>query len=135
MKTIYSTMYRKLMRLLPELGQITESAKLKAEGFMDLNVDILRRESTFTDIALSHYYRHPSGDMIPDPDMELRVWNYGAVEALAIQDMAGYTRVYHDRDDRIVVDPVAKKSLNAFLNTWLSNLIEQGHALVEQDAP
>lgn len=136
MKTdIYTAMHHKLMRLIPELPQIAESAKLVAEGYMDLNLDILRRTERYTDVALSHYYRHPSGDMIPDPDMEVRVWNYGAVEALTIQDMAGYVRVYDDIDGRTVVYPVAKKSLNSFLNTWLGNLIEQGHRLVEKDAP
>lgn len=134
-KDIYTAMHRKLMRLIPELPQIAEHAKLVAEGYMDLNVDILRRTATYTDLALSHYYKHPSGDMIADPDMEVRVWHFGAVEALTIQDMAGYLRVYGEVDGRKVVYPVVKKSLNAFLNTWLGNLIEQGHRLEEKDAP
>ncbi|GMW05877.1 MAG: DUF1249 domain-containing protein [Gammaproteobacteria bacterium] len=134
-KDIYTVMHRKLIRLIPELPQIAEHAKLVAEGYMDLNVDILRRTEAYTDLALSHYYKHPSGDMIADPDMEIRVWNYGAVEALAFQDIGGYRRVYDDVDGRAVVYPVVKKSLNSFLNLWLGNLIEQGHRMVERDAP
>jgi uncharacterized protein YqiB (DUF1249 family) len=49
--------------------------------------------------------------------------------------MAGYNRVYGEVDGRKVVYPVSKRALNSFLNTWLGNLIEQGHRLVEKDAP
>ena len=91
---LYENMHRKLMRIIPNLTDIRESAKLKAEGYMDLNVDVLNRTATYTDIALSHYYRHPTGDMVADPDMEIRVWHYGAIEALAFQDFFGYKRVY-----------------------------------------
>ncbi|MBK9131256.1 MAG: DUF1249 domain-containing protein [Gammaproteobacteria bacterium] len=133
MNTIYESMHRKLMRLLPGLPDIAEHATLKAEGFMDLNVDILNRTDTYTDLALSHYYRHPSGDMIADPDMEIRVWNHGAVEALSFQDSFGYRVVYHDDGNRRLVDPRAKRDLNAFLNTWLSNLLAQGHRIVQKD--
>jgi uncharacterized protein YqiB (DUF1249 family) len=73
--------------------------------------------------------------MIADPDMEIRVWHYGAIEALAFQDFFGYKRVYKTDGERTLVYPTIKKSLNGFLNTWLSNIIEQGHTLVEQDAP
>ncbi|MCL4781013.1 MAG: DUF1249 domain-containing protein [Gammaproteobacteria bacterium] len=136
MKTdIYTAMHRKLLRLIPNLADIREHAKLKANGYMDLNVDILYKTEKYTRIALSHYYKHPSGDMIADPDMEVRIWNYGAVEALSYQDAFGYRRVYEDAEDGTVVYPVVKKSLNSFLNTWLSNLIEQGHTVVEKDAP
>jgi len=132
---IYTAMHRKLMRLIPELPQIAEHAKLVAEGYMDLNVDILHRTVSYTDLALSHYYKHPSGDMIADPDMEIRVWAHGAVEALAFQDCFGYKRVYEQDGERTLVYPAVKQSLNSFLNTWLSNLLEQGHCLIEKDAP
>ncbi len=56
---LYENMYRKLMQLIPDLPEIQEHAKLKAEGFMDLNVDILHRTASYTDVALSHYYKHP----------------------------------------------------------------------------
>jgi uncharacterized protein YqiB (DUF1249 family) len=135
MSNLHETMYRKLTRLLPNLVDITESATLRAEGFMDLHVDILLRKDTYSDIALSHYHRHPSGDNIADPDMEVRVWNYGAVEALTFQDGFGYRVVYHEEGDRILVDLRAKKDLNSFLNSWLSNLLSQGHARETEISP
>jgi len=45
-------------------------------------------------------------------------------EALTYQDFFGYRRVYPEPGQ---VDLQAKKELNSFLNTWLSNLLTQGH--------
>ena len=52
-----------------DLNAIPEAKKSQVSGFMDLNLDRLSRDGSVTVIALSHYYKHPSGDMIPDPDM------------------------------------------------------------------
>jgi len=40
---------------------------------LDLNLDILQRQPDRILIALSHYWKHGSGDMIADPDMEIAV--------------------------------------------------------------
>ena len=105
---------------------------LKADGYMDLNVDILERTNECVLIALSHYYKHDSGDMIADPDMEVKLYpSRGMAEAMTYQDGFGYRQVYHDPDLDTgkfrKVDPRAKKELNSFLNQWISNLLQQGH--------
>jgi len=124
---IYTTIYTKLYRLIPTLDTLAESTKLKADGFMDLNVDILHRDQEKTVIALSHYYRHSSGDMIADPDMEVRILHQQHMaEALTYQDSFGYRVVYPTEGK---VAPRAKKDLNRFLNQWLTNLLNQGHTL------
>lgn len=41
---------------------------------MDLNCDVLEVGQDYRRIALSHYWKHDSGDMIPDPDMEIAVF-------------------------------------------------------------
>jgi uncharacterized protein YqiB (DUF1249 family) len=95
---------------------------------MDLNLDVLRRGPTKTIIALSHYYKHPSGDMIADPDMVLAVYSDKAMaEALSYQDSFGYQEVYSQGG--AMVDVRAKRELNQFLMQWLSNLIVQGHRI------
>lgn len=122
----YEDNYEKLIRLIPDLesGKF-EAKKLKADGFMDLNVDLLLCEKHRILVALSHYYKHPSGDMIADPDMELAVYpDRKMAEALSYQDMFGYRRVYPSEDQ---VDLRAKQELNSFLSQWLSNLLSQGH--------
>lgn len=122
----YETNYQKLIRLIPDLESGNfEAKKLRAEGFMDLNVDLLLCEKHRILVALSHYYKHPSGDMIADPDMEIAVYpDRKMAEALSYQDFFGYRRVYPSEDQ---VDPRAKKELNSFLGQWLSNLLSQGH--------
>jgi uncharacterized protein YqiB (DUF1249 family) len=127
-RDIHARMFHKLLDVIPDLLTIEESGKSKVDGFMDLNLDILHRRPDRIIIALSHYYKHPSGDMIADPDMELAVHpQQEKIEALAYQDIWGYRRVYGD--DGATVDVRAKRDLNAFLNQWLTNLIHQGHGI------
>ena len=132
---IYETIYKKLYRLIPTLDSIEvgNAVTLKADAFMDLHVDVLHvgtyKDMACTRIALSHDYRHPSGDLIPDPDMEVAIYpKLCMAEALTYQDSFGYQEVYPDLHH---VRPQLKKELNRFLSQWLSNLLQQGHQQVE----
>jgi uncharacterized protein YqiB (DUF1249 family) len=127
-RDIYARIFQKLKQVVPDLLTIEESGKSTVEGYMDLNLDVIYKRSNRIIIALSHYYRHPSGDMIPDPDMQIAVYpKLEQAEALAFQDCYSYRRVYGD--DNTTEDIKAKKELNAFLDLWLTNLIEQGHCI------
>ena len=127
-RDIYARLYQKLKQVVPDLLTIEESGKSKVEGFMDLHLDVIYKRSNRIIIALSHYYRHSSGDMIPDPDVQLAVYpKLEQAETLAYQDSFCYREVY--RDDQGTEDIKAKKELNAFLDQWLSNLIELGHCI------
>lgn len=129
MSKTYEQLYKKIYKLIPTLDSIEpgEGVKLKSEGFMDLNVDVLWRDQDKTTIALSHYYRHPSGDQVPDPDMEIAIHHkLKMAEALSFQYIWGYRQVYPEPG---MVAPKAKQELNSFLNQWLNNLAMQGHKL------
>jgi len=127
-RDMHTRIFRKLLKVIPDLLTIEGSAKSVVEGFMDLHFDILYCEPDRMFIALSHYYRHPSGDMVADPDMEIAVYpEREMAEAIAYQDSLVYRRVYSDYET--VVDVKAKRELNAFLNQWLTNLIQQGHCI------
>ena len=129
-KMLPEQLYRKIQQIIPNLEQLEpgEAVKLKSEGFMDLNVDILSRDGDTVVIAMSHYYKHPSGDMIPDPDMEIAIYpKIKMAEALSYQDSFGYRQVYPDFPEKNRYYPKAKQELNSFLNTWLRNLKMQGH--------
>lgn len=129
---LQSRIYHKLLDVVPDLLTIEEHGKSVVENTMDLNLDVLQRTPTKIVIALSHYWKHPSGDMIPDPDMVLAVYpGLEQAEALSYQDFYGYQEVYQQEMGR--VDTRAKHSLNAFLNTWLRNLILQGHQILADD--
>lgn len=127
---IYELIYRKLNKLIPGLEDLKagESRKSSAgEGFMDLHLDVLDKTDDYIIIALSHYYTQ-NGDMIADPDMEIKIFNKnrGMAEALTYQDSRCYQRVY---PDAYHVIPKLKKSLNNFLNRWLRNCLQQKHFL------
>jgi uncharacterized protein YqiB (DUF1249 family) len=125
---LYQQIYKKLLVVVPSLLTIEESGKSVVVGYMDLNLDVLKRSTDKTVIALSHYYKHPSHDMIADPDMELAVYpTRGMAEALSYQDSYGYRVVYSEGGTK--VDVRARRDLNQFLNQWLSNLKEQGHGI------
>lgn len=127
-REIHTRLFHKLRDVVPDLLTIEESGKSIVEGYMDLNLDVLHRRSSRIIVALSHYYKHPSGDMIPDPDMQIAVYpKLEHAEALAYQDCYCYREVYSD--DEGTEDTKAKKELNAFLDQWLTNLIEQGHSI------
>ena len=125
-KDIHFRIFLKLLEVIQDLLTIEVAGKSVVENYMELNLDILHRGPDRIVIALSQYYLHPSGDMIADPDMVIRVNPLEEkAEALSYQDIWGYRQVYVE--DGIKVDVKAKRELNWFLNQWLSNLIKQGH--------
>ncbi len=116
--------YRKLSVLLPSLPAIPVYDKSTVPGLMELHLDRLDNNGGIYTVALSHYYRHPSGDMIPDPDMTMRVdTSTRSIEALTYQDIYRYDQVCIDGE----ADQSIRKSLNHFLSQWLQNCIDQGH--------
>ena len=119
--------YRRLIRVIPSLYSIKESCKSEAPGFMDFHLDILQRKGDVLRIAISHYYKHQSGDMIPDPDMEVMVnRKTETAEALTYQDTYGYQEVYSEDGS---CNQSLQRSLDEFLLMWLNNLYEQGHKI------
>lgn len=93
---------------------------------MDLGFDLLSKEDDSVTFALSHYYKHHSGDMIPDPDMVIHVNTKDkAVDPISYQDIYLYQNVYMENQRNIELEV----ELRVFLNIWVINLIEQGHTL------
>ena len=124
---IQTMIYYKLLDVVPDLLSIAEAGKSKRAGYMDLGFDVLYRSPEKLVIALSHYYRHPSGDMIPDPDMEIAVFiKQEHAEAMTFQDAFGYQSVGSDESEH---SNSRQRDMNRFLSQWLSNLIIQGHRI------
>ena len=119
--------FRKLLKVVPDLLAMEEHGKSVVDGFMDFSVDVLHRTPERIIIALSHYYKHHSGDMIADPDMEVAVYpSCEYAEALTYQDSFGYQSVTQDSGQ---VNVRLQGDLNRFLSQWLTNLIQQGHCI------
>ncbi len=127
-ENIYTLIYQRLLDVIPDLLSIEESGRSEVTGSMPLNLDVIQRTPEKLVIALSHYYRHESGDMIADPDMEIAVYvERGMAEALTYQDAYTFNSVYSP--DRSHIDILAKRALNDYLHIWLGNLIAQGHSI------
>jgi uncharacterized protein YqiB (DUF1249 family) len=96
----------------------------KATGFMDLHLESLSQRT----VSLTHYFEQ-NGDLVPDPDMEIRI-DPVAKTALALhfQDQRSYSEVYPDG----VEDPRQFKSQNSFLTFWLNNIRSQRFKQVEE---
>lgn len=123
---IYQNNYQKILKIIPGVFELEEFLKLSAPGAKDLNVHIMHRQHSRLVIALSHYYKHSSGDLMPDPDMAIALYSETqTVEVLTYEDCFGYRKVYSD--DGMAVSPSIKKELNSFLGQWLSNLLKQGY--------
>ena len=128
---IYEKIYTRLLELCPDLRELKpgEGRTSSSGGFMDLHLNILTKSKDEMRIALDHTYRHPSGDTIPDPDMEIRVYlipGWAKAEALTYQDTYKYEAVYPEPGR---VYPKLKKELNGFLLQWLKNIKMQRHSL------
>ncbi len=122
-----SEIFHKLLDVIPDLRMTEGAGRSKVEGYMDLGLDVLYRSPERLIIALSHYYRHPWGDMIPDPDMEIEIFLKGErAQALSYQDAFGYQSVDNVEGHR---DKTHQRELNRFLSQWLTNLIVQGHCI------
>jgi uncharacterized protein YqiB (DUF1249 family) len=120
--------YQKLMRIAPELASIKEYAKSEVEGYMALSCDVLETGRDFRRIALSHFWKHGSSDMIPDPDMEIAVFfDWELAEAMTYQDAFRYDDAYPVMGEP--PDFAIHGSINSFLESWLTALAEQGHVL------
>ena len=125
---IYEEIYKMLEELTEGFQFMPNYLKLKAPGFMDyLNVDKLGVGI----IALSHYYKDPSGHRIADPDMEIKLDHQNkTAEALTYQDSFTFRDAYPEPGK---IDLKAKKELNEFLLQWLKNLKEQGYRVAKEE--
>lgn len=133
--------YRRNFNRLVKLGiindkgelQFKEAVKIKRAHYMDLNLDELEKDEQGQVIAMAHNYLQ-NGDVMADPDMKIRIIpEMLSIEALTYQQdgMGIYQEVYSDKNH---VNTVVKKELNAFLEMWLKNLIDQGFKLEQQTA-
>ena len=125
MNDIHARIYRHLITALGQNNAPTlwpDAWKLEKEPYQSLHVDVLERTTDHVTIALAHYYEQ-NGDLVPDPDMEVRLYpKHGIAEALTFQNAYIYQEVYTEKDGKRFVHLEAKRQLNAFLLEWSRNL-------------
>lgn len=130
---IYQSNYKRLVQLgiCNENGEVRNYSKSRSSGFMDLVLEKLPHLDNYvnensTAISLAHYQK-VNGDCCQDPEMVLFVnVQEKYVEAFSFQQ--AIPPVYHEvypEPTKVILK--RKKQLNAFLRTWLENLLAQGH--------
>jgi hypothetical protein len=128
MMSIQNKIFDQLLSIIPDLQTRNKAgkSKLESQSMMDLNLDILYREDSTMMIALSHYYKHDSGDLISDPDVVLLVnFDNKTATARTFQDIFGY----QDAMSGGVVNVKLEQSLNEFVVMWNENNISYGHQI------
>jgi hypothetical protein len=126
--SIQNKIFNQLLSIIPDLQTRNKAgkSKLESQSMMDLNLDILYREDSTMMIALSHYYKHDSGDLISDPDVVLLVnFDNKTATARTFQDIFGY----QDAMSGGVVNVKLEQSLNEFAVMWNENNISYGHQI------
>ena len=126
--TIQNKIFDQLLSIIPDLQTRNKAGKsqLESQSLMNLNLDILYRENNIVMIALSHYYKHESGDMIADPDVTLLVnFDNKTATARTFQDTFGYL----DAMSGGLINTKLEQSLNKFVVMWMENNISYGHKI------
>ena len=101
--------------------------KFKAEGYMDLSIDRLLKNTRSIHFAMAHNTMQ-NGDVMADPDMEL----------CFVLDEEPYLFAMHYQNDFMGAFTTVERGnttqaeLDRFLALWLKNLLEQGHK-IEKD--
>lgn len=133
-------MERKNFELLMQLfgGEITPAdipdyKQSVSEPYMNLSMDRLftgdKAGSNKASIALAHNLI-VNGDVCADPDMQMVIdFDAKTVRAYTFEQWNPPMFTMFDPDDKSSLAVARIKGLNEFLNTWLKNLISQGHSL------
>jgi uncharacterized protein YqiB (DUF1249 family) len=120
----YHHNYSKLLQLLPDLHDMTESIKLAALGKTDVHVDVIERHKHRLVLRMSHYLKRLHGVAIPDPDMTVEVYLLvKTAGVLTYCDCFGSRRIFCP--ELITFSTLAKAELNNFLDQWLTKLIAE----------
>lgn len=126
-----SRLFWKLLQVVPEVWLIEGNARSRVGGQMDLHVDVVERDYRSLRIALSHYWLHPDGELLPDPDIEIAVFTTECLaEALTFTNSFTYDEAYPYADEP--PNLTVHQRINEYLEHWLDVLHAQGH-VVQRD--
>ena len=122
-----TTNYKRLLPFIVRLGD-DGHRRFESDGYMPLVLEKLYIDGGATVYSLTHYGEQ-NGDMMADPDMELKVdFDAGTVEPLTYQNdyMGVFQQVYINRDGQRLYNPRLRTDLDDFLWRWLRNIEAQG---------
>ncbi|MGM8228917.1 DUF6908 domain-containing protein [Cellvibrio sp. ARAG 10.3] len=137
--SIYQRNFNQLIALniCDEQGSLRPCGKSRSQGYMDLVYERLPMIDCVNGlpnkaISIAHYFEM-NGDLCQDPEMVVLV-NASSKTAEAYHFQQAMPPIYQEvYDDGNRVDPALKQNLNTFLETWLANLVNQGHGVEWED--
>lgn len=114
--------YRHLLRMAPDLAQMTGSHLSQLPDHTDLYLVVMEQAPYTTLIHLTYYFQHAAGQE-PDPDATLRV--YHDARQVEVLDLRQHTLPM----DRLYDAPALlnKWKANLFVSKWLAFCNYQGH--------
>lgn len=115
---------RKSDKSISWLREIT-AAKLRSAGYIDLGIDVLWVKEDKIRLALSHYVKHESGDMMADPDMEFELVGSELRACTYQNDFLNFFDSVENQEGAHRLEK--QRQMDGFATQWLSNLIDQGH--------
>lgn len=124
------SIYQKLLTLIPNLPEHLkvgkEYGKSQSAPYMDLSYDFLHEDTPGEYIIALHHYFEMNGDLVPDPDMEIKVIpEKNIADAVSFQNQI----IYHHVDQEEKHREKLQQDLNEFLDQWLENALAQGHRI------
>lgn len=123
---IHSSIYTKLLALIPNLHNLEPGHKVTVSETRDLHFEVQERTSARLLVTLTQYVRIPSLGALPGPRITIAV--YGGTctaELICYESFIKRKKVYSDINGE--ADLKAKLELNAFLDGWLSTLQQEHH--------
>lgn len=72
--------------------------------------------------SLSHYWKHDSGDLIPDPDMTFIKVTDEFIYPMEFQNQYGYQRGLWNDEGQWMINKKVQQDLVSFGNMWLKNI-------------
>jgi hypothetical protein len=104
------------------------SYKLESSPFMPLTIETWYA-GNILNISICHYGKQ-NGDLMKDPDILMEFDSEKVLNQLTfIEFQNDYTGTYQSRDS----NPNFQAEMSYFMETWISNLVSQGHALTEKE--
>jgi uncharacterized protein YqiB (DUF1249 family) len=120
---MYEVNYLRLRLLCPALSSMPDRAVSRADGALDLHLDVLERSVYTTTLRLTYLFEHRDPAARRSPDLEIRVY-HDARQAEVLR-RAEHGRVIEAASGRAGLE--LKWRLNRFLYKWLGYCRHQGH--------
>jgi len=123
---LYESNYMRLRKLIPALGDINGQAVSRANGALNLHMELIERCKYTTTIALTYRFDEGGGRKSV-PDLRIRVYHDAQLaEVLTCRRRKGCATDQTDCTDE-TLSLARRWESNRFLQKWLGFCLHQGH--------